>query len=58
MKLGKKLRRHILKDWSKAEKYYRVLIQEEPCGNDIANLGALLRSTGRAKEALEIYKES
>ena len=27
---------HILKDWSKAVKYYRVLIQEEPCGNDIA----------------------
>ncbi|ABB25089.1 TPR repeat [Synechococcus sp. CC9902] len=40
----------------KAEKIYLELIEERAQEEDIANLGALLRSQGRIKEAMKLYK--
>ena len=47
---------HIGKDWKTAESYYRQLLKNEKCGDDVANFGALLRATSRAEEALRMYK--
>ena len=35
---------------------YKALIEKSPQASDIANLGALLRGTGRIKDAMLIYQ--
>lgn len=48
---------HTTQDYVTAERLYRILLKTKAEAEDAINLGALLRSTGRLKEAIAHYKE-